>query len=100
MDSSRRCAESHSLFRKKLLDCIKFVGNSTYRIHNPVGIKLLNRLRVGFSHLQEHNFRHNFADTLNNLCACALETECTEQFFFSTLQLLHHIPNDPYERVM
>ena len=34
----------------------------------PLGIKLLNRLKVEFSHLNKHKFRHNFADTLNPLC--------------------------------
>ena len=42
---------------------------------------LLNRLRLGFSHLREHKFRHNFADTLNPLCSCSLENEDTEHYF-------------------
>ena len=46
-----------------------------------MGIKLLDRLRVDFSHLNEHMFRHNFADTLNPLCSCSLETESTAHFF-------------------
>ena len=45
------------------------------------GSKLLNRLRLGFSHLREHKFQHNFADTVNPLCSCALETESTDHFF-------------------
>ena len=36
---------------------------------------------LGFSHLREHKFRHNFADTVNPLCSCALETESTDHFF-------------------
>ena len=39
----------------------------TFSIYDPLGIKLFNRLRVDFSHLYEHKFRHrcrNFA----NLC--------------------------------
>ena len=59
---------------------------------------MVNRLRVGFSQLQKHKFRHNFANTLNPLCACALETECTKHFV-STLPELYLIPNDLYERV-
>ena len=38
-------------------------------------------MRLGFSHLREHKFRHNFADTVNPLCLCTLETEKTEHFF-------------------
>ena len=50
-------------------------------IYDPLGVKLINRLRVGFSHLREHKFRHNFADTVNSLCSCTFETENTEHFF-------------------
>ena len=55
--------------------------NKTFSIYDPLGIKLLNRLRVDFSHLNEHKFRHNFVDTLNPLCSCSLETESTAHFF-------------------
>ena len=61
-------------------------------------IKLLNVLRVGFSHLREHKFRVNFADTLNPFYAYALETACIEHDF-STLPELHLIPSDPYQQV-
>ena len=57
------------------------LGNNTYGIYDPIGVRLLNRLRLGFSHLGEHKFRHNFADTLNPLCSCTLETEDTEHYF-------------------
>lgn len=66
---------------KKLLQFIRPIENSTYRIHDPTGIKFVNRLRAGFSDLQEHKLRYNFVDTLNPLCTCALETECTGHFF-------------------
>ena len=51
------------------------------KIYDLLGIKLLTRLRLGFSHLSEHKFRHNFADSLNPLCYCSLETEPTLHFF-------------------
>ena len=60
---------------------IRPLGNDTYGIYDPLGIRLLNRLRLGFGHLKEHKFRHNFADTLNPLCSCSLETEDTEHYF-------------------
>ena len=37
--------------------------------------------RLGFTHLQEQKFKHNFADTANPLCSCTIETENTEHFF-------------------
>ena len=45
-------------------------ANSTYRIHNPVGIRILARLGLGLSQLNEHEFRHNFADCVSPLCSC------------------------------
>ena len=52
-----------------------------YGIYDPFGVKLINRSRLSFSHLREHKFRHNFADTVNPLSSCTFETENTEHFF-------------------
>ena len=52
-----------------------------YNIHNPIGLKLLTRLRLGFSHLNEHRFNHNFESCLNPFRACSLEVESTTHFF-------------------
>ena len=67
--------DSLAMFRKILLTFIRPLENDTYGIYDPLGLRLLNRLRLGFSHLREHNFRNNFAD--NPLCSCSLETEDT-----------------------
>ena len=55
-------------------------SSDTFGIHNPIGLQLLTRLRLGFSHLNEHKFRHNFRDFLNLLCECKLEPEATSHF--------------------
>ena len=34
-----------------------------YGIDDPFGVKIIIRLRLGFSDLREHKFRLNFADT-------------------------------------
>ena len=81
LDPNIRNAETYASFRKMLLNFIRPKGNSTYKIYDPLGIKLLTRLRLGFSHLSEHKFRHNFTDSLNPLCSCSLETESTLHFF-------------------
>ena len=60
-------------FRKSLLSFIKPICSSKFSIHHPVGVKLLVTLRLGFSNLSEHKFRHNFHDTLNHLYSCSLE---------------------------
>ena len=54
---------------------IRLLENSIFYIFDPKGLKLLTRLRPGFSHLKEHRFRHNFKKCLNALCTCNLETE-------------------------
>ena len=60
------------MFRKKLFTFMRPPENDSYGIYDP--------LRLGFSHLREHKFRHNFADTSNQLCSCSLETEDTENY--------------------
>ena len=81
LDSDIKNIDSHAIFRKKLLVFIRPLGNDTYGIYDLFGIRLLNRLRLGFSHLREHMFGHNFDDTWNPLCSCCLETEDTEHCF-------------------
>ena len=55
-------------FKKIILSFIRPSANSTFNYHNPRGIKLLSRLRLGLSHLREH--KHSFQDSLNPLCIC------------------------------
>ena len=63
-------------------------ANSIFDIHNPLGIKLLTRLRLGHSLLHEHKFRHCFQDTLNPLCECAKDIESTMHFFLHCTNFL------------
>ena len=58
-------------FKKKILKIIK-VGHSIFTIYNPVRIKLLTRLCIGFSHLNEHKLRHYL--TLYIVIYCKLMT--------------------------
>ena len=78
LDSDIKKSDSYAIFCKKLLAFLGPVGNGIYGIFDPFGVRLINRLRSGFSHL--HKFRHNFADTVNLLCSCTLETKNTEHF--------------------
>ena len=81
LDQDIRNAESYALFRKHLLSFIRPEANNIFNVHNAKGIKLLTRLRVGFSHLKEHKFRHNFVDAINPLCSCGNFVESTTHFF-------------------
>ena len=67
-------------FRKLLLSFIKPTCSLLFSIHHPAGVKLLVRLRLGFSYLREHKFRHNFHDILNPLCSCSLEPKTTSHY--------------------
>ena len=61
------------MFRKKLLTFGKPLENDIY---GPLGVTLFYTLHLGF-HLKEHKFRYDFADVLNPLHSCPLETEDT-----------------------
>ena len=53
-------------------------------------MKFLTRLRVGFSHLNEHRFWHNFQDSLNPLCSCSLEMEDTSDYLLHCHHFSHY----------
>ena len=52
-------------------------------------LKLLTRLEIQFSHLNEHKYRHGFGDTINAMCACGSEAETTEHFLLKPIFILH-----------
>ena len=62
LDEKIKGATSFSFFKASLLKVGCPHANSTNRIHNPVGIRLLTLLHLGLSQLNEHKFRHNSAD--------------------------------------
>ena len=70
LDQDIRNAESYALFRKHLLSFIRPEANNIFNVHNAKRIKLLTRLRVGFCHLKEGKFQHNFEDAVNPFCSC------------------------------
>ena len=72
-----RKIKSTAQFKTKILSFIRPKENSIFKIHDINGIKLLNRLRYHFSHLNEHKFRHNFRATIDPMCSCGLEPEAT-----------------------
>ena len=81
LDSCIRNADSINIFKKRILDIIRPLPNGIFNIHNPLGIKYLTRLRIGFSHLKEHKFRHNFQDSIDPMCSCNSGVETTTHFF-------------------
>ena len=66
------------------------VQSKIYHIFDPKGLKFLTQLRLGFSHLNEHKFRHNFPNCLNPLCSCSLEIENTSHYLLHCQHFSNH----------
>ena len=66
-------------------------GSTVFNCHNPKGVKLLNKLRLGLSHLRERKFKHSFQDSLNPICSCGNDIQTSAHFPL-------HCPNYPNER--
>ena len=68
-DAKLRKSESLPYFRNALLKVGQPTAKPIYNIHNPIGLKLLTRLRPGLmlSHLNELKLKHNIQDCINPL---------------------------------
>ena len=89
LDVDVRKSKSYAIFLNTLLKLGRPNQNAIYNINNPVGLKLLTRLRLGVSHLNEHRFNHNFQNCINPLCSFILEIESASHFLLHC----HHNTN-------
>ena len=88
--SEIRNAKQLGIFKKMII--AEKRENSIFPIHNPVGVKLLTRLRLQLSRLNDHKFRHGFEDAISPMCSCNREIESNEHFllryhFYSSQRL-------------
>ena len=60
-------------------------GSTVSNCHNSKGVKLLTRLRLGISHLREHQSKYSFQDSLNPICSCGNDK--------TSVHFLLHCPN-------
>ena len=60
LDKSIRNSEPISIFKCRLLSFICPLKSNVCNIFDPIVLKFLTCLRLGFSHFNEHRFRHNF----------------------------------------
>ena len=67
LDLSFQNLASYNVFKNSILKFIRRSSNKIFQCHNPKGIKLVTKLRLGLSHLREHKFKRNFQDTLNTV---------------------------------
>ena len=85
-------SKSISIFKSNILKFIRSKPNNVYCCHNPKGIRLLTRLRLGLNHLRDHKFKHSFQDCLNPVCFCSNEIETFTHY-------LLHCPTYTNERM-
>ena len=57
---------------------IRTEPNSTWNTHDTKRLELLTRLRLGKSHLVDHEFRHNFQDCVPPMCSRGQDIETRE----------------------
>ena len=68
------------MFLNTLLKLDRPNQSAIYNFNNPVGLKLLTRLRLGLSHHNERRFNRNFQNCINTLCSCSFQIESTSHF--------------------
>ena len=86
LDLSICKSASLNIFKSRLLRFVRPLENSVFNCHNPIGIKCLTRIRLGFSQLRYHKFKHGFLDAIDPLCSCSTGIKNTVHYFL-------HCPN-------
>ena len=82
--------DSIKTFKLSIFNFVKPRENVVFAVHDINGLKLLTRLRLNFSHLNEHKFWDNFNDTINPMCSYSKESEC-DFYSIYRLELLNDI---------
>ena len=91
--------ESNTLveFKSKLLKKIRPVKKPLYEICDTRGVRCLTKLRVRFSPLGEHKFRHKF-ESLSPICTCNTGIEDNEHFLLHC-PLYDQMRNDLFDQL-
>ena len=87
LGNSIRDAKSIKYFKSILMQFFTLKQRLSFSIHVQIGVKLLKRLRLKFSHLNQLKFRHNFKDCVRPMCNCGTEIEKKKQHFFLALPI-------------
>ena len=90
LDSRIRDLPSVSTFKKAIFEFLRPKPSSVFGASDNKGVVFLNRLRLGFSHLNEHKFRHGFRDTLDPFCACRTNSIENSQHFLLHCSIYSH----------
>ena len=57
------------------------MNSSPVTIHNTLRVEYITRLRIGFSNLKKHKFKHNFQDLIDSICSCSSGIDTRIHFF-------------------
>ena len=90
LDSRIRDLPSVSTFKKAIFEFLRPKPSSVFGASDNKGVVFLNRLRLGFSHLNEHKFRHGFRDTLDPFCPCRTNSIENSQHFLLHCSIYSH----------
>ena len=71
-----------NVFKRFILKFIRPEPNQVSNVESSEGLKLLIRIRFGWSHLADHKFRHNFQECINSICSCDQDIETSTYFLF------------------
>ena len=83
--------DSYKEFKGEISLFVKIKLNSVFSVQNVCGVKLLSRLRLIFSHLNEHKVCHDFKDGTNSMCDCGSAIETLREKYPNTEFFLVHI---------
>ena len=90
LDLQLRNEKSFKKFRNTLLKLRRPTPDLIYGIHHPFGLKLLSRLRLGLSHLNEYRFKYNLKAALTHFVHVLLKS--SQLSIFSARPLLFSTP--------
>ena len=98
MDGDIRNLPSVSTFKKAIFEFLRPKQSHVFDVPDNQGVVFLNRLRVGFSHLNEHKFRHGFRDTLDPFCGCRTNSVENTQHLFLHCSTYSHARQSLFDK--
>jgi len=86
-------------FKKAIYEFLRPKQSHVFDVPDIQGVIFLNRLRVGFSHLNEHKFRHGFRDTLDPFCGCRTNSVENTQHFLLHCSIYSHARQSLFDKL-
>ena len=68
------------MFKKLLLKFVRLDPNSVFNMHEAQVLKLLTKLRLGLSHLNDHKFKQSLKACITPICSSEDDIETTTCF--------------------